>query len=198
MDANLLPVASSAFPAALATDVRAAAQTMPEASLRPAGTFEEVWVRGEYLTIPDRLYNPEPADDLLGRLSAVQVKILHCLYTRHHDGRVRQRHLSQIIDAIDPWIVPFVVQLIGEYVLEIVITIREGLADLDLPDSPHHRAYGRSAADNPDYIFLTSQRVASYWDCYYRSRFPHRYYPGRILIDSLKDAAATCMGPAGE
>jgi hypothetical protein len=191
MDADLLPVACSAFPTALAADVRAAVQTMPEASHPPAGSFEKVWVQGEDLTIPDRLYNPEPADDPSRRLSAVQVKILHCLYTRHHDGHVRQRHLSQIIDATDPWVVPFVVQLIGEYVLEIVVAIRDGLADLDLPDSPHHQAYGRFTADNPDHIHLTSQRVASYWNCYYRSRFPHLYYPGRILIDSLQRAAAT-------
>jgi hypothetical protein len=177
MNADLLSVACSAFPAALFADVHAAAQTMPEASYPPAGTFDEVWVQGEHLTIPDRLYNPEPAADLVGRLSAVQVKILHCLYTRHHDGYVRQRHLREIIDATDPWIVPFVVQLIGEYVLDIVITIKEGLADLDLPGSPHHQVYGRFAADNSDYICLTSQRVASYWNCYYRGKFPHRYYP---------------------
>jgi hypothetical protein len=198
MDADLLSVACSAFPAALSADVRAAAQTMPETSYPPAGTFDEVWVRGEHLTIPGRLYNPEPADDLSGRLSAVQVKILHCLYTRHHDGYVRQHHLREIIDATDPWVVPFVVQLIGEYVLDIVITIKEGLADLDLPGSPHHQAYGRFAAGNSDYVFLTSQRVASYWNCYYRGKFPHRSYPGRILIDSLNNVAATCTEPAAE
>lgn len=198
MDAELLSVARSAFPAALATDVCATVQTMSEAGLPPGGPFEKVWVQGECLTIPDRLYNPEPPDDLAEQLPPAQSKILHCLYTRHHDGHVRQRHLSQIIDATDPWVVPFVVRLIGEYILEIVVVIREGLADLDLPDSPHHQAYGRFCADNPDHILLTSQRVASYWNCYYRGRFPHRSYPGRILIDSLQQAAATPRVFGGE
>jgi hypothetical protein len=193
MDTALELAILPAFPAALAADVRAVAQTLPHAGLQPAGVFS-VWIHGEPLSILYRLYNPEPADDLSDRLSAVQTKVLHCLYTRHHDGHVRQRHLSQIIDATDPWIVPFVVQLIGEYVLDIVVTIKQGLADLDHPGTPHHQAYGRFAAANPDFLFLTSQRVASYWNCYYRNRFPHRYYPGRILIDSLQDAAATYPG----
>lgn len=38
---------------------------------------------------------------------------MHRLYTRHHDGHVRQRHLARIIEVTDSWIVPFVVQLIG-------------------------------------------------------------------------------------
>jgi hypothetical protein len=190
MDANLHSTAQAAFPAALADDVCAVAQTLPETRFRSAGSFE-VWVHGEQLAIPDRLYHCEPCENLTAHLSAVQAKILHCLYTRHHDGHVRQHHLDRIIEATDPWIVPFVVQLIGEYVLEIVIAIKDGLADINLRGSPHHQAYGRFVAENPEFLLLTSQRVASYWDCYYRNRFPHRYYPGRTLIDSLKDAAAT-------
>jgi hypothetical protein len=190
MDAATLESALvSAFPAALSNDVRAIVQLLPEHRLRPAGSFT-VRVEGESVTIPYRLYNPELPSTLSDRLSATQTKILHCLYTRHHDGHVRQRHLNQIIHDTDPWIVPFVVQLIGEYVLEIVTAIRRELTDVDHPGAPHHQAYGRFIAANPDFLFLTSQHVASYWDCYYRNRYPHRYYPGRILVDSLKDAAA--------
>ncbi|GAA4420199.1 hypothetical protein ACFQV2_24910 [Actinokineospora soli] len=188
MDTALETTALPAFPADLATEVRPVAQALPPASLHPAGTFN-VWVQGEHLTIPYRLYNPEPADDVISRLSPTQAKILHCLYTRHHDGHVRQLHLNQIIDATDPWIIPFVVQIIGEYVLEIVITIKRALTDVHQPGTAHHQAYGRFAAENPDFLLLTSQRVASYWDCYYRNRFPHRQYPGRILLDSLKGAS---------
>ena len=186
VETALLP----AFPANLAADVSAVTEILPHARLHPSGAYN-VRVQGEHLSIPYRLYNPEPDGDLPGRLSPVQASILHCIYTRHHDGHVRQHHLSQVIEAADPWIMPFVIQLIGEYVLDIVITIKDGLADLDQPGSATHLAYGQFVADNPSFLFLTSQRVASYWDCYYRNRFPHRYYPGRILIDSLRDAAAT-------
>ena len=207
LELALLP----AFPAALATDVRVVAQALlparlhaiysnarhnaPDQLLAPIGSFT-VRVQGEHLTIPGRLYNPEPGDDVFGQLSAKQTKLLHCLYTRHHDGYVRQYHLNQIIDATDPWIVPFVVQLAGEYVLDIVITIQQQLIGLNHPGTPHHQAYGQFAATNPDFLHLTSQRVASYWNCYYRHRgahhrYAHRDYPGRVLINSLQDAAAT-------
>jgi hypothetical protein len=191
MDTTLEATLISAFPAALAEDVRAIVRSLPPTRLQPAGSFA-VRVEGESLAIPYRLYHPEPVDLLSDRLSATQAKLLHCLYSRHHDGHVRQRHLTQIIDDTDPWIVPFVVQLIGEYVLDIVVTIKQELAGLDQPGTLYHQAYGRFAAANPNFLFLTSQRVASYWDCYYRNRFPRRYYPGRILVDSLQDAAAAC------
>ncbi|WP_051407398.1 hypothetical protein [Nocardia sp. CNY236] len=178
-----------AFPASLAADARVVAQALPPAHPQPAGSFP-VWVQGEHLTLPYRLYNPEPAADVFDRLSPRQTKILHCLYTRHHNGHVRHHHLNQVIDATDPWIVPFVVQLVGEYVLDIVITIQQGLIDLDQPRLPHHQAYGRFAAANPHFLHLTGQRVAGYWNCYYRHRYPHRDYPGRLLIDSLQAAAA--------
>jgi hypothetical protein len=190
MDATLEGKLVCAFPAALTEDVRAVARSLPWSRLQPKGSVT-VRVGDEQLAIPGRIYNPEPATSPAQLLPPAQAKILHCLYTRHHDGYTRQRHLTQIISHTDPWIVPFVVQLIGEYVLQIVITIKEGLADLDLPGSPHHQAYGQFTASNPGFVFLTSQRVTSYWNCYYRNRYPHQYYPGRILIDSLKQAAAT-------
>lgn len=101
MDTALESAALPAFPADLATEIRLVVQALPYTSLQPARIFT-VWVQGEHLTVPYRLYNPEPAEDVTGRLSATQAKILHCLYTRHHDGHVRQRHLNQIIDATDP------------------------------------------------------------------------------------------------
>ncbi|MGW4091529.1 hypothetical protein [Nocardia sp. NPDC004750] len=193
MDAALGLALLPAFPASLAADLRVVAQALPPARFQPTGAFT-VRVRGEHLTLPYRLYNPEPAEDVFDRLSMRQTKVMHCLYTRHHDGHVRQRHLDQIIDATDPWIIPFVVQLVGEYVLDIVVTIQQGLTDLDHPHTLHHQAYGRFSATNPHFIRLTSQRVASYWNCYYRHRYTHRDYPGRLLIDSLQDAAAAYRG----
>ncbi|MGF6884808.1 hypothetical protein ABIA39_007011 [Nocardia sp. GAS34] len=86
---------------------------------------------------------------------------------------------------------PFVVKLVGEYVLDIVVDIQRGLANVATVEAAHHEAYGRFAATNPEFLHLTSQRVASYWDCYYRNRYPHRYYPGRIVIEELQEAAAT-------
>lgn len=186
----------AAFPAALADDVRVVAQALPPARYPVLSGGFNVLVEGEHLAIPYRLCTPMPAEDTSARLSATQTKILHCLYSRHSDGFVRQHHLNQIIDATDPWIVPFVIKLVGEYVVDIVIDIKQGLTDVVTVDTAQHEAYGRFAAANPDFLHLTSQRVASYWRCYYRNRYPHRYYPGRIVLNELQEAAAAYRVPA--
>ncbi|MEU7633393.1 hypothetical protein AB0C34_26015 [Nocardia sp. NPDC049220] len=192
MDTALELVLLAAFPGALAADVRVVAQTLPPDRLPLIRNGCSVWVQGEHLTLPYRLCNPEPASDISAQLSPTQTKILHCLYSRHWNGYVRQRHLNHIIDAADPWIVPFVVKLVGEYVIEIVIDIQQGLPNVVTVDPAQHEAYGRFAATNPEFLHLTSQRVASYWHCYYyRNRYPHDYYPARIVIDELHEAAAT-------
>lgn len=86
---------------------------------------------------------------------------------------------------------PFVIQLVGEYVLEILVTIQHGLAELDTPGTSQHAAYGQFLAGNPGFLALTSQRVTSYWNCYYRSKYPDRRdYPGHTLLLSLQNAAA--------
>jgi hypothetical protein len=58
LETALLP----AFPANLAADVRAVAAVLPQARLHPSGSYA-VRVQGEHLSIPYRLYNPEPAGD---------------------------------------------------------------------------------------------------------------------------------------
>ncbi|MFD0743142.1 hypothetical protein ACFQ1L_16165 [Phytohabitans flavus] len=114
-----------------------------------------------------------------------------CLYTRHHDGYVRQRHLEAIVGKAKTWVAPFVVQLLGEYVVQIILAIRHGLADVDVSGTAIRRAYGRFAAANPAFVGLTYQRAASYWNCYYRSLFvDRRSYPSFSILDSISAAGA--------
>jgi len=56
-----------------------------------------------------------------------------------------------IVDRIstDPWAVPFVRQLAGEYVLEILCVMCDGLGDLAIPGTPGLFTHGRFIADNP-------------------------------------------------
>lgn len=179
-----------AFPASLRDEVRVVAGILPPTRSTLALSFS-VSVQGESVTIPYRLYNDEPTAETRRALSPVQLTILQCLYTRHNDGRIRQRRLEQVIDSMQPWVMPFVIQLVGEYVLEILVTIKQRLAQLDTPGTPQHAAYGQFLAANPDFLTLTSQRVTSYWNCYYRFEYPRRRdYPGQILLLSLQNAAA--------
>jgi hypothetical protein len=162
---------------------------LPPSPLKPARPFV-VSVEGETLTIPYRIYGPEPGADGLAELSENQRIIMYCLYTRHHDGRVRQRCLRSIIGETRPWVAPFVVQLVGEYVLNILMDIRSGLVEVDIPGTQMHTMYGRFGAANPEFIARTRQRVASYWDCYHRNVWADRtYYPGTTVIESLSAAA---------
>ena len=147
---------------------------MGSGDIQPLGGFS-VLVLGQPVTIPYRIYHSEPHLGRLAGLSRTQQDILRCLYSRHHDGYVRQRAVQPLLRSNADWVVPFVVQLIGEYIVEIVEVIRDGLAgrnDLD--------AYARFANQNPEFIELTKQHSISYWNCYYRSRYPNvAEYPGR-------------------
>lgn len=168
---------AAAFPASVRQRVQAVLEILPPTRLMPASPFT-VSVQGEAVTIPYRLYNDEPENEAQQTLSPDQRTILHCLYTRHHDGRIRHRHLEQASKSLQPWVMPFVVQLVGEYVLEILVTIQDQLAELTTPGAAQHTAYGQFLAANPHFLTLTGQRVASYWNCYYRLAYPdRRTYP---------------------
>ncbi|MBQ0978091.1 hypothetical protein [Micromonospora zamorensis] len=180
----------AAFPRRLGDDVRKALAVLPPAPHAPTSPFR-VLVDGETVVIPSRIYSDAPSVAAEATLSATQRAVLDCLYTRHHDGRVRQRRLERVVGLIQPWVAPFVVQLVGEYVDEIVSVIRRVLApELVVPHSPTEAVYGRLAAENPAFVALTGQRVASYWDCYLRRRYPTLIdYPGHVVMAALRVAA---------
>ena len=187
---------AAAFPASVRQCVPAVLEILPPTRLMPVSSFT-VSVRGEPVTIPYRLYNDEPDSEVQQALSPDQRAILHCLYTRHHDGRIRHRHVERACESLQPWVMPFVVQLVGEYVLEILVTIQDQLANLNTPGAAQHTAYGQFLAANPDFLVLTGQRVASYWNCYYRSAYPDlRTYPGHALLRSLQAAASSYAATA--
>ncbi|MCX5097771.1 hypothetical protein OOK36_56060 [Streptomyces sp. NBC_00365] len=184
----------AAFPTRLAGDVQSVLAVMPEASYAPMMPFE-VEVQGETVVIPSRIYNEEPDTGFERALSGTQQMILHCLYSRHHDGRVRQRHLKQITASGEPWAVPFVVQLAGEYVLEIIESIERGLPGLAEPGSTQRQLYGEFIARNPAFFARTERRVVSYWSCYYRWKYgAFGLYPGCVLLEAFRAAVVEQVG----
>jgi hypothetical protein len=167
---------------------------MPASRYRSPSSFSVV-VQGRRVTVPGRVYNDEPPAELVSSLSSRQRKILHCLYSRHCDGRVRQQHLARIVCSADPWVIPFVVQLVGEYVLEILVDICDELRDHGVPGGHLRLAYGEFIVANPAYFARTQRRVVSYWSCYYRAAFQSfQGYPGCTLLDLLRSAAADSAG----
>jgi hypothetical protein len=158
------------------------ATAMPAPPLEPRGFFN-VTVEGEVLAIPERIYNREPTSAI--GLSHRQQLIQRCIYSRHHDGFVRQRHLKAILSSREGWLSPFVMRLVGEYVLPIVQDIQKAVA----ADPGEREALARFAAENPAFLELTRQRAISYWNEYYRREYPRPAdYPGLATIVALQMA----------
>lgn len=185
---------AAAFPEELAGDVRAVLDVMPQARIAPVSPFS-VHVGDATVAIPYRIYHEQLPVDVARSLTDTQAAISCCLYSRHSDGLVRQRHLERIVGSDEPWVVPYVVQLVGEYVLEILQSIHHGLSDLLSAHSAKRLAYGDFIARNPEFFARTERRVVSYWSCYHRWRFPaFGTYPGCQLLELLRAAAADRTG----
>jgi len=184
---------SAAFPAQLKDDAALVVSALSTAEIKAAGFFI-VTTAGERVTVPYRVYPPESPIER-SRFNDTQRLILHCIYSRHHDGFVRHRHLRAMLGRKEEWTAPFIVRLVGEYVLPIVQDIQERLAT----DSSERARLQRFAAENPAFTELMRQRAISYWDAYYR-RTEHGYptaadYPAspRLLHSSrLGECEGVC------
>lgn len=186
-----------AFPSGLHASLSVALGDLPQSvyppteSITSSGSREwpALTVGGERVEIPYRIYNPVPPTNLAPEGSQVAVAI-DCLYTRHNDGFVRQRALQRVLASDETWTIPFVLQLLGEYVIEICEDIHR-FAETELPHRPDMvRALHSFVADNPDFVVLTRHRATSYWACYYRR--PHLYrdtYPGLLALKMMLDGS---------
>jgi hypothetical protein len=165
-----------AFPSLVGEDARKAVAVLPETRL--AWTTFSARVGGETVAIPYRIYhNPGKIDR--ASLTPLQSEIVDCLLTRHHSGYVREKYLRCILARNGMWIPPFILQLVGEYVVEILQLIHQNI------DSVDSSTYGEFLMENPEFMNLVEQRVISYWDCYYRTR-PREEYVGFQLISSFR------------
>ena len=119
----------------------------------------KVLVEGSELSIPYRLYT-----DIYRPLNMTEDQSLvwSCLYTRMSDGNTRERFLKEIILVEHPYVVPFVIQLCGEYVHEIISIIHKNIELLNLS------LYKDFITNNPEYISKTKQRIISYRNCYFQ------------------------------
>ena len=164
MDADTQIRLQSSFPSPLGRDVQSVCNVIGSSEFPPTpGDIGPVQIRGERISIPSRVYFKEPSS--LSTLSEIQTTILACLFTRHHDGFTRELYLSRIIPVVEAWVVPFVIQLLGEYVVEIAVAVERRVAELHVP------LFSSFVAENPTFCHLTTQRIISYWDCFYRGQY---------------------------
>lgn len=178
LNADLL---ADAFPQALRADAIKAAEVVLSGLHNKQWTERfEVHVDGEAVQLPARLHfaSDRSVDELTGDLNLM----VRCLQTRSNDGFQRQRAVRQLLTDIRPWSAPFVTALIGEYLIEILHDIHAALSQ------PVSEALAAFISANPTYWERTQQRVASYWDVYYRADFLRSDYVGFKLIDALNAA----------
>ena len=157
------------FPSNLEMEFERIEKIFDFSSKYPSYVPFDVIVEKNTLNIPSRIYIEEGQLNnpiKLIRLNSIQKEILYCLYSRHHDGYVREACLEKIIYSKSKFAMPYILQLLGEYVIEIIEVIYQ---NRDKIDQENLVAY---ILENPDHYELTRQRVYSYWDCYYRRAYP--------------------------
>ncbi len=172
--AALQPLASTILPALRGNEVAPAS---------PNG-FSGI-VAGEQFAAPYRVYYA--ASDLRAAIegSGGDTRTLAlCLGTRHWDGYVREECLHKLVADSRPWAAPFIVQLLGEYVVEIaqaiLAALQQGYVD----------GLAEFARDNPSFMATTKRRTISYWDCYYRRDFPSlQDYPAHAALELVEKTA---------
>lgn len=123
-------------------------------------------LENETLTIPSRLYFDEPNQELEKTLTEKQKEILNCIYLRHHNGYIREKRLNLLSKNVENWTIPFIIQLIGEYVYELLPIIDKKINENTLD------FYAKFRDENLKYWEQTESRMISYWNIYYRYKFP--------------------------
>ncbi|QAY78438.1 hypothetical protein [Sphingosinicella sp. BN140058] len=183
LDAGLL---AQAFPAALRTEALAAGEAIMARLHRDYPTRRyPVRVAGEEILIPDRLHLRSTFG--VSALAGTPRLMTRCLETRSLDGYQRQRAVREVLDDIQTWAVPFVIELIGSYVVEILSDIHAALTPKKIATIVPF------LAANPGYWRCIRAQVMSYWDVYYRN-VPRSEYVGFTLVALLDKAAQPALG----
>jgi hypothetical protein len=181
---------AQAFPAKVQPEALAAAEAVFRRLGREQWTDRfTVQVEGESILIPSRLHFAPVRIAERWRVAfggsrpdvgETVRRMMLCLRTRSGDGFQRQQALRELLVEAEPWSAPFIVALIGEYVVEILRDIEAALSPKLLA------ALTDFILANPGYWRLTRQRVASYWNVYYRDGSPRSDYAGFKLVDRLQ------------
>lgn len=170
-----------AFPSNLQEDVENVISFLSDKKfeIHPS-LFHNVILNNESLTIPGRLYFDESI--CMGNdLSDLQKIILDCLYLLNHNGYTRQKGLENLKNVDEYFITPFVIQILGEYVVEILEVLEKQLNEKTIVN------FQTFKNENPILFQKTEKRIVSYWNEYYRNRYPKlKNYIGMKILAKIK------------
>ena len=124
----------------------------------------EIKIHSETIVLTDRLCFAEPKPELENNLTDTQKQILNCIYTRHLNGYIREKRLKNLLNFDHEWILPFKLQLLGEFVIEILFELDKHITDKNI------KQLKQLTLDNKKYWQQTKSRMVSWWDADYRHR----------------------------
>ena len=189
----------TAFPAHLEARVTTAGRLLTPGSYQGdrrliqdsyAQRWGDVMVSGEKLLIPYRHY------DTASSSSIGADQVLAAWMTRSNDGRPRQRALESLLAGPPTeWQPAYVIQLLGEYVIEICEVIADHVDEMLPRDSVAREAYRGFSAANPRFIALTRARCASYFNAYHYRVTTWAEHPGRRALDAIELMARKAVSP---
>jgi hypothetical protein len=180
-----------AFPSVLRSAVREAVAAVSIGEWHAPRQAFDVNVDGETLRIPYRLYyDPDLLRRELSHSQSAARLILLCFGTRHYDGYLRQECLQELVKSEASWLTPYLLQLAGEYVVEIAEDVANAIGERNPATL---RAF---ALENASYLATLDCRATSYWNCYHRRAYPDRNgYPGAKVLAALRAAVQPQCGP---
>lgn len=155
----------NAFPTSLTTEVKSLLDKLEWSTQHKSTECFQIDFNGQTLNIPYRIYYDEPIQQ---NLSDNETFLLDCIFTRHHNGYLREKKLRQILKSDNYVATPFIAQLLGEYVIEILATIKNNLSSTQLDNLI------KLKADNEKFFQTTEKRIQSYWNCYYKRTTTNR------------------------
>jgi hypothetical protein len=186
----------TAFPAALGADALRASEGLapaiyPTADRLIQDSYKRRWGRvivgADEVKIPYRHYQDPTAPVADPDAELVRLAWL----TRSSSGQVRQQAVRSLLRAPASWHVPYVLQLCGEYVIEIGCDIAGYVSGSLQLDPLMLAAYRRFWRDNPEFVALTYARAASYWDAYYRRTLVLKEYPPHMALVQVETLVAS-------
>ncbi|MFP6818633.1 MAG: hypothetical protein VCA15_05095, partial [Acinetobacter sp.] len=103
------------------------------------------------------------------------------------NGFVRQRALERLLKTdLTSFMIPFIFQLLGEYVQEILEAIEPIL------DANNQGLFAAFMLQNPKYDQTTQSRIVSYWNEYYRIKYLNfNDFIGYKILNKLKSFVLT-------
>lgn len=164
----------AAFPSEMRRHVPAVLARLAHTDLPPSGSIQDAgrhWgdivVDGAKLVIPYRQYDlPLSPSGLDPEARLVWL----AWFTRSNDGEVRHAAVRGLFERPTAWVAPFIVQLLGEYVIEISTDIAEFVDTTVTSDPAWTEVFRNFWAQNPGFIELSRARASSYWNEYHRNQ----------------------------